>query len=115
VDLSLAAYRIDIQRWMRRLTQGGGALTFGKNRAKIYDESTRMQVTFNDVAGVDEAKVELEEVIDFLRQPPSIRNSADVFRKASCSSAAGTGKTLLAKAVAGKHTFRFSLCPVGVR
>ena len=54
---------------MRRIAQGSGPLTFGKNRAKIHDESSRMQVTFQDVAGVDEAQLELEEVVDFLRQP----------------------------------------------
>jgi len=55
---------------MKRFSQtGGNALTFGKNKAKIHDQAESSDVTFKDVAGVDEAKLELEEVIDFLRQP----------------------------------------------
>ena len=70
---------------MRRMTQAGGALTFGKNRAKIHDESSTSKVTFDDVAGLDEAKLELEEVVDFLRQPAKYQNSSAAgFRKAFC-------------------------------
>ena len=51
---------------MRRMMQGRGALTFGKNQAKIYDQASRTQVTFDDVAGVDEAKLERAELDDLL-------------------------------------------------
>lgn len=93
---------------MRRMAQGGGALTFGRNRAKIYDESTRMNVTFNDVAGVDEAKLELEEVIDFLRQPAKYQKLGGRIPKGVLLvGPPGTGKTLLAKAVAGEARVSF--------
>lgn len=93
---------------MRRIAQGGGALTFGKNRAKIHDESRRMQVTFEDVAGVDEAKVELEEVIDFLRQPAKYQKLGGRIPKGVLLvGPPGTGKTLLAKAVAGEARVAF--------
>lgn len=93
---------------MRRIAQGGGALTFGKNRAKIYDESSRLQVTFEDVAGVDEAKLELEEVVDFLRQPAKYQKLGGRIPKGVLLvGPPGTGKTLLAKAVAGEARVSF--------
>jgi len=93
---------------MRRLAQGGGALTFGKNRAKIHDESSRLQVTFADVAGVDEAKLELEEVVDFLRQPAKYQKLGGRIPKGVLLvGPPGTGKTLLAKAVAGEARVAF--------
>ncbi len=86
---------------MRRLAQGAGPLTFGKNRAEIHDESARAQVTFDDVAGVDEAKFELEEIVDFLRQPAKYQKLGGRIPKGVLLvGPPGTGKTLLAKAVA---------------
>jgi cell division protease FtsH len=93
---------------MRRIGQGSGPLTFGKNRAKIHDESRRMQVTFEDVAGVDEAKLELEEVVDFLRQPAKYQKLGGRIPKGVLLvGPPGTGKTLLAKAVAGEARVSF--------
>ena len=93
---------------MRRIAQGSGPLTFGKNRAKIHDESSRMQVTFQDVAGVDEAKLELEEVVDFLRQPAKYQKLGGRIPKGVLLvGPPGTGKTLLAKAVAGEARVSF--------
>ena len=93
---------------MRRIAQGSGPLTFGKNRAKIHDESSRMQVTFADVAGVDEAKLELEEVVDFLRQPAKYQKLGGRIPKGVLLvGPPGTGKTLLAKAVAGEAGVSF--------
>lgn len=83
-------------------------MTFGKNRAKIHDESSRLQVTFADVAGVDEAKLELEEVVDFLRQPAKYRKLGGRIPKGVLLvGPPGTGKTLLAKAVAGEARVAF--------
>src|SRR6185503_2574927 len=53
----------------RKLGQTPGPLTFGKSRAKIHDQSSEIKVSFKDVAGVDEARTELMEVVDFLKQP----------------------------------------------
>ncbi len=93
---------------MRRLAQGAGPLTFGKNRAKIHDESVRAQVTFDDVAGVDEAKFELEEIVDFLRQPAKYQKLGGRIPKGVLLvGPPGTGKTLLAKAVAGQAKVAF--------
>lgn len=94
---------------MRRMLQsGGGPLTFGKNRAQIYDESARIQVSFKDVAGVDEAKLELEEVVDFLRQPAKYQKLGGRIPKGVLLvGPPGTGKTLLAKAVAGEAKVAF--------
>jgi len=93
---------------MRRIAQARGPLTFGRNQAKIYDESSRLKVTFNDVAGVDEAKLELEEVVDFLRQPAKYQKLGGRIPKGVLLvGPPGTGKTLLAKAVAGQAAVSF--------
>ncbi|HYL39033.1 MAG TPA: ATP-dependent zinc metalloprotease FtsH, partial [Bryobacteraceae bacterium] len=93
---------------MRRIAQARGPLTFGKNQAKIYDESSRLRVTFEDVAGVDEAKLELEEVVDFLRQPAKYQKLGGRIPKGVLLvGPPGTGKTLLAKAVAGQAGVSF--------
>jgi cell division protease FtsH len=87
-----------------KVRQGAsGPLTFGKNRAKIYDQSTANRVTFKDVAGVDEAKDELVEVVDFLKNPMKYQKLGGRIPKGVLLvGAPGTGKTLLAKAVAGE-------------
>jgi len=93
---------------MRRIAQARGPLTFGRNQAKIYDQSSRLKVTFDDVAGVDEAKVELEEVVDFLRQPAKYQKLGGRIPKGVLLvGPPGTGKTLLAKAVAGQAGVSF--------
>jgi len=93
---------------MRRIAQVKGPLTFGKNQAKIYDQSSRIQVTFEDVAGVDEAKLELEEIVDFLRQPAKYqRLGGRIPKGVLLVGPPGTGKTLLAKAVAGQAGVSF--------
>jgi len=94
---------------MRRLTQmGGNALSFGRNKARIHDTSEVTNVTFKDVAGVDEAKLELEEVIDFLRQPAKYQKLGGRIPKGVLLvGPPGTGKTLLAKAVAGEAGVSF--------
>jgi cell division protease FtsH len=93
---------------LRRLRQGGGALTFGRNRAKIYDESSRIQVSFADVAGVEEAKAELVEVVDFLRQPARYQALGGRIPKGVLLvGPPGSGKTLLARAVAGEARVAF--------
>ncbi len=93
---------------MQRMGQAGGPLTFGKNRAKIHDESERNKVTFADVAGVDEAKAELVEVVDFLKHPKKYQALGGRIPKGVLLvGPPGTGKTLLAKAVAGEAGVSF--------
>ena len=80
----------------------GGLMTIGKSRAKVYVE-TDTKVTFRDVAGVDEAKSELQEVVAFLRDPKSFgRLGARIPKGVLLIGPPGTGKTLLARAVAGE-------------
>lgn len=84
--------------------QGGGAaaLTVGKSKARIYSEGST-GVKFTDVAGVDEAKVELQEIVDFLKNADKYtRLGAKIPKGALLVGAPGTGKTLLAKAIAGE-------------
>jgi cell division protease FtsH len=89
---------------MSRMRQGmGGALSFGRNRAKITDESSRIDVTFADVAGIEEVKAELTEIVDFLKNPQKYqRLGGRIPKGALLVGPPGTGKTLLAKAVSGE-------------
>ncbi|MEO1428004.1 MAG: ATP-dependent zinc metalloprotease FtsH [Cyanobacteria bacterium J06633_8] len=85
---------------MRR--QGGAALTVGKSKARIFSEGST-GVQFSDVAGVDEAKAELEEIVDFLKNADKYtRLGAKIPKGALLVGPPGTGKTLLAKAIAGE-------------
>jgi cell division protease FtsH len=87
---------------MRRM-QRSGPLSIGKSKARIYDEMKDGRVTFEDVAGVDEAEAELVEVVDFLKQPSKYTAlGARIPKGVLLVGAPGTGKTLLAKAVAGE-------------
>lgn len=89
--------------FMRQMQVGGGkAMSFGKSRAKLLTESTH-KVTFADVAGVDEAKDELEEIIQFLRDPKRFtRLGGRIPKGVLLVGSPGTGKTLLARAIAGE-------------
>ncbi len=94
----------------KRMGAGGAGetfMSFGKSRAKIYSES-EVKVTFNDVAGVEEAKEELMEIIDFLRHPEKFTKLGGRIPKGVLLvGPPGTGKTLLAKAVAGEAKVPF--------
>jgi cell division protease FtsH len=89
--------------WMaRRMTGGRGLLNFGRSRVRIHAESA-VKVTFQDVAGAEEAKQELKETIEFLRNPARIQRLGGRMPKGVLLvGAPGTGKTLLARAVAGE-------------
>ncbi|MEN6617302.1 MAG: ATP-dependent zinc metalloprotease FtsH [Syntrophorhabdus sp.] len=97
--------------WNLLMRRMGGApssvLNFGKSRGKIYGED-EIKITFNDVAGVDEAKEELEEIIEYLRYPQKFRDLGGKIPKGILLiGPPGTGKTLLAKAVAGEAKVPF--------
>ncbi len=96
---------------MRRMQAGGGPLSIGRNRAKIHDESSTLSTSFGDVAGVDEAKAELAEIIDFLKNPEKYQKLGGRIPKGVLLvGPPGTGKTLLARAVAGEaHVPFFSI------
>ncbi len=94
--------------FMRQLQGGSGkAFTFGQSKHRIISKD-KNPITFKDVAGVDESKEELEEVVDFLKRPASYtRMGAKIPRGILLVGAPGTGKTLLAKAVAGEASVPF--------
>ena len=95
---------------MRRMTKGGGVMGVGRSNAKVYVQK-ETGITFKDVAGQDEAKESLQEVVDFLHNPGKyVKIGAKLPKGALLVGPPGTGKTLLAKAVAGEaHVPFFSL------
>jgi cell division protease FtsH len=95
--------------FMRQMQGGGkgGAFSFGKSRARMLDENTN-HITFADVAGCDEAKEDVQELVDFLRDPTKFqRLGGRIPRGVLMVGSPGTGKTLLAKAIAGEAKVPF--------
>ncbi len=101
---------VAIFQFFSRRAAGGpqGALSVTKNKAKVYVEGDDNKVTFDDVAGVEESKVELEEVVEFLQSPQRFNDiGAKIPKGVLLVGPPGTGKTLLAKAVAGEAGVAF--------
>ncbi|MBK8974959.1 MAG: ATP-dependent zinc metalloprotease FtsH [Planctomycetes bacterium] len=97
-----------IIRQMRAPGGSGGVLSFGRSRAALYTKENRTNVTFEDVAGIEEAKAELKEIIEFLKNPGKFAKlGGNIPRGVLLVGAPGTGKTLLAKAIAGEAEVPF--------
>jgi ATP-dependent metalloprotease FtsH len=99
---------------MRLMSRGGGGggggqiFNIGKSKAQLFDKDTSVSITFNDVAGLEEAKVEVMEIVDFLKNPSKYTTLGGKIPKgALLVGPPGTGKTLLAKAVAGEAKVPF--------
>ncbi|MCX6181484.1 MAG: ATP-dependent zinc metalloprotease FtsH [Bacteroidetes bacterium] len=97
---------------MRRMGGGGGPggqiFNIGKSRATLFDKDAKVDITFADVAGLEEAKVEIKEIVDFLKHPKKYTElGAKIPKGALLVGPPGTGKTLLAKAVAGEAKVPF--------
>lgn len=111
--LLLVGLWLFFMRMMSRGAGGGGGQIFniGKSKAQLFDKNTHVNVTFKDVAGLEEAKVEIIEIVDFLRQPEKYTKLGGKIPKGVLLvGPPGTGKTLLAKSVAGEaHVPFFSI------
>lgn len=99
--------------FMRRMSGGGGSasnvFSVGKSKAQLFEKGGSIKVTFKDVAGLAEAKQEVEEIVEFLREPQKYTDLGGKIPKgALLVGPPGTGKTLLAKAVAGEADVPFS-------
>jgi cell division protease FtsH len=94
--------------FMRMMSRGGGGaggqiFNIGKSKAQVYDKNTSVNITFKDVAGLEEAKVEIKEIVDFLKTPEKYTKlGGKIPRGVLLVGPPGTGKTLLAKSVAGE-------------
>jgi cell division protease FtsH len=109
--LIIALFWFFFLRQMRGPAGTGGVLSFGRSRAKLHDKEVA-SVTFDDVAGIEEAKEEVSEIIEFLKSPAKFqRLGGRIPRGVLLVGPPGTGKTLLAKAIAGEaHVPFFSIC-----
>ncbi|MCI0585725.1 MAG: ATP-dependent zinc metalloprotease FtsH [Planctomycetes bacterium] len=97
-----------VVRQLRSPGGGGGVLSFGRSRATLYTKENRTNVTFEDVAGIDEAKEEVQEIIEFLKNPARFqRLGGRIPRGVLLVGPPGAGKTLLAKAIAGEAEVPF--------
>lgn len=97
-----------IMRMMTRGAGGGQIFNIGKSKAQLFDKDTSVSINFNDVAGLEEAKVEVMEIVEFLKSPEKYRDLGGKIPKgALLVGPPGTGKTLLARAVAGEAKVPF--------